>query len=419
MEAQQQVAEVFGPEARRGELASQIEAAVLTFVCALAEAGGEGGAEVPRAGAACAVAAVKILDERRSAKAASMHAGDRLASELTSLLDLPVAADARGHQPGSAGALDVAGKTCRLSGAAKRIRFRRLVSLLDSVHDLLSSGRHASQRELFYTHAALFSKQRQSDGLIKTLCRALGVPRHYLRVVGSARGLVRGHLRILEPGLAGPGGAGCWVDGMDPLEPRGHSIAPICAHLVSVESSTRTVLIVEKETVFQRLLSEGFLEHHRPCVLITARGFPDLPTRYLLRRIFVDCASPRVFCLVDYDPSGLVVAATYAFGPEDAWIQDDLSIPLLVPLVCPGGAAGAGRFGLGEGDTMPLTPRDESLLRGLRKRLLHMQSRVQPELLEPWERFATQMSKGGIKYEIDSLSGLASLVDCVMEASGA
>lgn len=414
MDAEQQVAEVFGPEARRKELASKIEAAVLTLVGVLAEVSDSGRAGLRLAGSACTAAAGASLDERNSTTLASgqhfFHAGGRLASDLTSLLGLSAVADATRHRPASAGVLQ--------AGAAKRIRFRRLTSLLDSVHGLLSSGRHASQRELFYTHAALFNKQKQSDDLIKALCQALGVPRHYLRIVGSAKGLVRGHLRLLEPAIAGQGGAGCWVDGMDPLEPRGHSIVPICAHLVSVESSTRTVLIVEKETVFQRLLSEGFLEHHRPCILITARGFPDLPTRYLLRRIFVDCASPRVFCLVDFDPSGFLVAATYAFGPEDAWIQDDLSIPTLVPLVCPGGAAGAVRFGLGEGDTMPLTPRDEALLRGLRKRLLHMQSGVEPKLLEYWECLVTEMSKGGVKYEIDSLGGLASLIECAMASGG-
>lgn len=67
----------------------------------------------------------------------------------------------------------------------------------------------------------------------------------------------RGHVRIWEPAPAAPSvervGAhlsrGCWVDGMDPLEPRGRCIAPACAHLVRCESVAQTVLVVEKETV--------------------------------------------------------------------------------------------------------------------------------------------------------------------------
>ena len=111
---------------------------------------------------------------------------------------------------------------------------------------------------------------------------------------------------------------GVWVNGMDPLESRGHAISPICAHVVRVDSMARAILVVEKETVFHRLLSEGILERHRPLIVVTARGFPDLPTRYLLRRICEDAATTTVLALVDFDSSGLAIAATYAYGAEDS-----------------------------------------------------------------------------------------------------
>ncbi|CAE8713962.1 unnamed protein product, partial [Polarella glacialis] len=142
-------------------------------------------------------------------------------------------------------------------------------------------------------------------------------------------GSVKGEECMLHSRGASGGseGAGVWVDALDPLEPRGHSISPICAHLLHVESMARTILVVEKETVFHRLLSEGVLERHRPCVIVTAKGFPDVPTRYLLRRLREDCARPRILVLVDFDASGLAIAATYAFGPESGWVQDDLTLP--------------------------------------------------------------------------------------------
>eukprot|EP00928_Gymnodinium_smaydae_P047539 TRINITY_DN31734_c0_g1_i1.p1 TRINITY_DN31734_c0_g1~~TRINITY_DN31734_c0_g1_i1.p1 ORF type:complete len:469 (-),score=72.19 TRINITY_DN31734_c0_g1_i1:244-1479(-) len=297
-----------------------------------------------------------------------------------------------------------------MSGACNELLLRRLATL-DSVHQLLVTGAQATSRELFYAHAALFKCQRRSDDSLKWLCRVLRVPRHVLQVNGSAKGLVRGHLRIFEPTGFGSS-SGCWVDGMDSLEPRGHVISPICAHVVRVESSARIVLVVEKETVFHRLIEEGVLERHRPLIVVTGRGFPDLPTRYLLRRICEDCAQPRVLALVDYDPDGMNIAANYAFGTEGqtSWFQEDLGLANTIPLICPDGAAGAtARFGLAASDVTPLTRRDQSLARGLQGRLARyrISGRSIPSV---WDEALKSMLAGGVKYELDSLDKLADLV---------
>lgn len=302
------------------------------------------------------------------------------------------------------------------TGKKQAGRLLRLLATLDGIHGLLVSGRHASPRELYYTNVQLFQRQQQSDDQLKWLCRVLQVPRHHLRLAGTAKGLVRGHLRIFEPR---DGAEGVWIDGMDPLEPSGHPISPLCAHLVRLESMARTVLVVEKETVFHRLLGEGFLERHRPCVLVTARGFPDLATRHFLCRLLQDCAAPSVFALVDFDASGLVIAATYALGKEDSWCQEDLSIPDLMPIVCPGGASGAGRFGLSPGDTMPLTTRDHAVGQGLLKRL----ARHQPEGdsaapgVRALREAAASLLEGGVKYELDALAGLSDLVTAAFRSN--
>ncbi|CAJ1354367.1 unnamed protein product [Effrenium voratum] len=249
----------------------------------------------------------------------------------------------------------------RLLRRGRRLQLRRQLALLDSVHGLLMSKRHATPRELFYRHVELFPRQQLSNDLLKSLCQTLEVPRHALRLVGTAKGLVRGHLRIMEPRFDGEE---VWVDGMDALEPRGHSISPICAHVLQVQTMAEKVFVVEKETVFHRLLDEGFLEQHKPCVLVTARGFPDVPTRYFLRLLRDSC---RIFLLVDFDPSGLQIAATYSFGPEVAWMQEDLTLPAAVPLLGGSEVAAAER--------LPLTRRDVALARGLQRRLGWLQGK--------------------------------------------
>eukprot|EP00382_Lankesteria_abbotti_P002528 CAMPEP_0113856304 /NCGR_PEP_ID=MMETSP0372-20130328/9087_1 /TAXON_ID=340204 /ORGANISM="Lankesteria abbotti" /LENGTH=279 /DNA_ID=CAMNT_0000831141 /DNA_START=395 /DNA_END=1234 /DNA_ORIENTATION=+ /assembly_acc=CAM_ASM_000359 len=45
------------------------------------------------------------------------------------------------------------------------------------------------------------------------------------------------------------------------------------------------VLVVEKETLFYRLIDEKVFEKYK-CVVITAHGYPDFPTRLFLRKLY-------------------------------------------------------------------------------------------------------------------------------------
>lgn len=286
-------------------------------------------------------------------------------------------------------------------------RLLRLVALLDSIHQLLCSGRHANPREIYYRHVTLFQRQQLSDGLVKSLCQTLELPRHYLRLVGTAKGLVRGHLRILEPKLGQD--ESVWVDGMDPLEPRGHSISPLSAHVLQMQTVAQKVFVVEKETVFHSLIDQGFLEKQKPCVLVTARGFPDVPSRYFLRRLQETCASD-FFLLVDFDPSGLAIAATYGFGPEaGSWMQDDLTLRAM-PLFCPGGVQGARPFGLKASDVLPLTRRDRAVALNLQKRLKKLQSQGSKQVLDAYQEALQQLLEKGQKYELDAVERLPEFI---------
>jgi DNA topoisomerase VI subunit A len=48
----------------------------------------------------------------------------------------------------------------------------------------------------------------------------------------------------------------------------------------------RYLLIVEKDAIFQRL-AEGGLHNQLPCILVTAKGMPDLATRALCAKLVV------------------------------------------------------------------------------------------------------------------------------------
>ena len=366
--------ELWGPEAIRQGLIATLELSMLhLLICASRDVHGE----LPTGAATTGAAA--FLTARAN------PASNALSSKLERLLN---------------------------GSSFQKLRLRRIMALIDSVHGLLRSCRTATPRELYYRHVNIFPRQQLSDDILKFLCQTLEVPRHYLRLVGTAKGLVRGHMRILEPRPGNAAGS-VWVDGMDPLEPRGHSISPTSAHTLKVETVAQKVFVVEKETIFHRLIDEGFLEKHKPCVLVTARGFPDVPTRYFLRQLRTTCGSPEIYLLVDFDPSGLVIAATYGFGPEGgSWMQDDLSLSSAVPLICGGGVEGAVDFGLKNSDVLPMTARDRALAKGLQRRLEHIRGTSEDanDILDSYEQGLKHLLQGGLKYELDALDKLTEFV---------
>nr|XP_009760276.1 PREDICTED: meiotic recombination protein SPO11-1 isoform X2 [Nicotiana sylvestris] len=90
---------------------------------------------------------------------------------------------------------------------------------------------------------------------------------------------------------------------------------PIPVHVEEVDdiiSVAQYVLVVEKESVFHRLANDQFGKRNR-CIVITGRGYPDVPTRRFLR-LLVDKLHLPVYCLVDCDPYGFDILTTYKFG---------------------------------------------------------------------------------------------------------
>ena len=76
----------------------------------------------------------------------------------------------------------------------------------------------------------------------------------------------------------------------------------------------RYVLIVEKHAVFNRLFSEERVHTRLPCVVITAKGFPDLATRAFLKRLQTTHPHVPFLGLVDWNPSGVLILNTYRAG---------------------------------------------------------------------------------------------------------
>ncbi|KAL2914155.1 endodeoxyribonuclease [Polyrhizophydium stewartii] len=138
--------------------------------------------------------------------------------------------------------------------------FDGFVAVLQASRDQLVAGTLCTKRDVYYRHVALFRSQSQVDR------------------VASCKGLVHGHLRlhlvsgdIVDCAASGHSGV---------LVPQPETIARI-----ELDPCVSSVLVIEKDAVFFSLLQAGFLDKLSSTILITGKGFPDLATRSLVRRL--------------------------------------------------------------------------------------------------------------------------------------
>ncbi len=181
----------------------------------------------------------------------------------------------------------------------------RLIRVLEIVHELLEKDIHATKREVFYNDVKLFEEQRQSDNAIDDIAPLLGTNRESTHIVASAKGTVLGRLVLEDSG-----------DRIDctRLGTGGWSITPFLDRVEILESDAEFLLIVEKDAAMLRL-SEVKWWNRYPCILMTARGQPDVASRIFARRIAKELKIPA-FTLVDADPFGHYIHSVYLRGSK-------------------------------------------------------------------------------------------------------
>ena len=87
----------------------------------------------------------------------------------------------------------------------------------------------------------------------------------------------------------------------------GKAIPPHIDRVTEVSGTAEFVLLVEKDAAFMRLAEDRFYRDV-PCVIITAKGQPDVATRLFLRKLKEELNIP-VVGLVDSDPYGACASA--------------------------------------------------------------------------------------------------------------
>jgi meiotic recombination protein SPO11 len=178
--------------------------------------------------------------------------------------------------------------------------------VMQLVHELCMKGIHATKRDVFYTDVKLFKTQNESDDVLNDVACMIGSTRNSLNVVASDKGVVIGRVRFRE--------AGNLID-CSQMGIGGKAIPAHADCITDIEGDAEFVLLVEKDAAFMRLAEDRFYNTY-PCMIITAKGQPDVGTRLFLRKC-VDQLQIPVLALMDADPYGLKILSVYTSGSKN------------------------------------------------------------------------------------------------------
>eukprot|EP01028_Stygiella_incarcerata_P000728 TRINITY_DN11116_c1_g1_i2.p1 TRINITY_DN11116_c1_g1~~TRINITY_DN11116_c1_g1_i2.p1 ORF type:complete len:523 (+),score=167.96 TRINITY_DN11116_c1_g1_i2:104-1672(+) len=177
------------------------------------------------------------------------------------------------------------------------------IRVLQLIHEICGKGIHVTKRDLFYTDAKLFENQKNSDEILDDIACMIGCTRSSLNVVASEKGVVVGRIRFRD--------AGDLID-CTKMGVGGKAIPSVVEKITDIETDAEFILLVEKDATFQRLAEDRFYNRH-PCVIITAKGQPDVATRLFLHKVKEITGLP-ILGLFDSDPYGLKILSVYMSG---------------------------------------------------------------------------------------------------------
>ncbi|XP_008643461.1 meiotic recombination protein SPO11 isoform X9 [Zea mays] len=138
-------------------------------------------------------------------------------------------------------------------------RLNVLLRVLFVVQQLLQQNKHCSKRDIYYMYPSIFVEVAVVDRAINDICILFKCSRHNLNVVPVVKGLVMGWIRFME----GEKKVYC-ITSVNAA----FSIPVDIEAIKDVVSVAHYILVVEKETVFQRLANDKFCERNR-CIVIT------------------------------------------------------------------------------------------------------------------------------------------------------
>ncbi|XP_050452631.1 meiotic recombination protein W68 [Cataglyphis hispanica] len=197
-----------------------------------------------------------------------------------------------------------------------RNKFILMVMIMSEAHRLLLTNTTKMKRSFYYDlkneiTKSLTPHQRSIERALNSVANLLECAPWDLRLLATPKGLVAGNMTIT---LLDNRVVDCAILG-------GVQIPQIILNVTSIRVKANFVLVIEKDTIFQKLLEED-CPRILKCILVTGKGYPDMNTRMLVNILSVKIGLP-VYIIVDANPFGVDIMLLYRFGSSKFCRQNE------------------------------------------------------------------------------------------------
>lgn len=134
-----------------------------------------------------------------------------------------------------------------------------------------------------------------------------------INIFASAKGRIAGDISFKATTETYCQGGSTYCQGGADIEPR--TVAEELEFTTLSKQELLLILVVEKETIFQRLLEDKIHKRFR-CIIITGCGVPTVATRTLLNKVQAYYDLPAV-SLVDHNAGGFNIYLNYLCGSKN------------------------------------------------------------------------------------------------------
>ncbi|CAH8837455.1 unnamed protein product [Trichobilharzia szidati] len=243
--------------------------------------------------------------------------------------------------------------------------FTRFMVILKMMHEAVRENKFVTKRSIYYSNPILFKRQSTIDPIVSKICENFNLPRCALKISASPKLIIHGDI-VLKAGVEDSSSR---TNCMSITERIFQNETDI--NLTDIECTAQFILIIEKDTIFQKLLNENFYEKFKPCLLVTAKGYPDLLTRKFLAQLTHIYSRMPIIGIFDADPHGLNVYCTYKYGTMNPTMKDAKGNPVRIPNLQLCGLLPSeisSSIHIKETQLLSLTKNDKTLLETMQKR---------------------------------------------------
>lgn len=139
-------------------------------------------------------------------------------------------------------------KTISLTNKNSERHFTVVIHILCEIYKLLSQNSTCTKRELYYRDVELLKNMSTVERALNDISMLLNVQQWEMGVLSSSKGLIAGHLKIV---IANNVLDFSNAPGSVPHDP---------SDIIRFETNAKYVLVVEKDTVFQRLVDDKIFQ---------------------------------------------------------------------------------------------------------------------------------------------------------------